>query len=179
MRNITTTRRTTVLTRREFDAVTSYCFHNATVAASDDLRDWPGAVNDLDERWTAEAVVRAIESALAHHGDCAGQRPELRRALRKALQVAAEVRAGEPEVPALVSPRRIILGAFGGWGWCSAATLVAAVVRECGLGTDQAHRAVYSFLASEPRVQVEGGGGLHGYLHGTTSYYSIPGLGGA
>ena len=87
---MTNARRTTVLTTAEFDAVTSYCFHNHTAPPSRDLRDWIGATNDLDEQWTADALVEAIESAPRAHGDCAGQVPALRRALRKALQVQGE-----------------------------------------------------------------------------------------
>ena len=85
---MTNTTTTTVLTTREFEAVESYCIGASN---SRELRDWIGQDRGLDlGPWTSEDIVLCIESALHHHGDCAGQRPALKRALRKAERVLGE-----------------------------------------------------------------------------------------
>lgn len=157
----------TILTQREYDAVTYFCFHsNGTVAAGSDLRDWIGHLNDLDEAWTAHSIKRAIVSALDAHGDCAGERPALKRALKKVEVLVIEAERAILDACS-ADTRRACNDALGAYGWCSAATLAREVRTQTGLSLAMAYAAV-SFWTQDPQVQVDD--------HGN---YFIEGLGGA
>jgi len=157
---------TTLLTQREFDALTYFCFHNNTDAAGRDLRDWIGHLNDLDEAWTAHSIKGAIVSGLDAHGDCAGERAALKRALKK-----VEVLVIEAEQAIIDAHRadtdRACTDALGAYGWCSAVTLAGEVRTRTGLSLAMAAAAVF-FWTEDPRVQIDD--------HGN---YFIEGLGGA